>query len=399
MNTYRPRPPSQVVGDRRTRHICLLALTIDDLPYEHIWKAWATSSDPSVYVSLVCHAKNPSNVGSEWLKSRLLTRKPKLGRGNSFAPPDYFSHVPEWGSLQLTRAMIDILAQGMRIGGDQAPDVEADPRFAMKRHVISPSDPSEKRPPMVDAFVFISETCLPIRSLDECLTEIFAPASGGAQSWVLARNRNTPGTPRNKYESDQFRDIHRMIAPLYRWKADQWLLLSRPHASAILNLDRHLPPGEQLWNSFAKISASDEMYFPTAMAILGILSEAVDPEVVRRQVTYVNWSEGMRNPASYSQGVRDLVRVATLARRNGSLFARKFVPAAVGNEQRITGAISAEEWAEAMRQVTADLATEVEVATTEKSNAVAEVGSESVKIDSAGAQEDENGNEPSTLLS
>lgn len=57
------------------------------------------------------------------------------------------------------------------------------------------------------------------------------------------------------------------------------MVLSRPHASAVANIDAHLPPQAQLWNSFSKISASDEMYFPTALAVLQIIQ---DPKVVSR---------------------------------------------------------------------------------------------------------------------
>jgi hypothetical protein len=78
------------------------------------------------------------------------------------------------------------------------------------------------------------------------------------------------GMPKNKYEFDQFADIYRMIPGQYRWKADQWLVLSSVHAKAIL-IDAGLR--QQLWNLLSKINASDEMYFPTALALLGILQE------------------------------------------------------------------------------------------------------------------------------
>jgi hypothetical protein len=38
-------------------------------------------------------------------------------------------------------------------------------------------------------------------------------------------------------------------------------------AAAVLNIDQHMRPADQLWNSFARINASDEMYFPTALAV------------------------------------------------------------------------------------------------------------------------------------
>jgi Core-2/I-Branching enzyme len=365
--------------DTGPRHICLLALTIDELPYEHIWRAWADGSvscDSPVHVSLVCHAKFPNKVGSGFLRQRLLTRKPVIGRGNSFADPEYSTFAPEWGSVQLTRAMLSLLMQGMKIGQPRrtssgnnpaggAPDPHDDPRFSPNRHVIRPGPPGEAKegeeqssssklpnPPPVDAFIFISETCLPVRTLDECVREIFAArGASSSSSWVAARNRRTPGTPRNKYEVDQFGDIHRMVPGQYRWKADQWLLLCREHASAILSVDRHMRPPDQLWNSFVKVSASDEMYFPTVMGVLGVISDdpANDQNVERRQVTYVDWSEGMRNPAAFANGIRDLARVAKLARANRSLFARKFMMVAPGSDQ-VSGAITVEEWADVLSQ-------------------------------------------------
>jgi hypothetical protein len=319
-------------------------------------------------VSLVCHAKFPNKVQSEWLRRRMLTRKPVMGRGNSYADPDFMSYAPEWGSVELTRAMVAALVQGMRIGRVADSPISSDPRFSPNRHVFGPQGPRKEEdadekekpaampaPPPVDAFIYISETCLPVRSFDECVREIFprdretsgggAPPPWPVHSWVTARNRRTPGTPRNKYEVDQFGKIHRMVPGQFRWKADQWLLLSRDHASSILNIDGKLRASDQLWNSFAAVSASDEMYFPTAMGVLGILRDDAreDQQVLRRAVTHVDWSEGMRNPAGYSGGARDFARVARVARESGCLFARKFLLAAPGSDQ-VTGTISAEEW-------------------------------------------------------
>jgi hypothetical protein len=59
---YRPRE-----SPNTHRHIALLFITIDDLPYEHIWKEWMSSQDDDIHVSVVCHAKFPERVKSEWL--------------------------------------------------------------------------------------------------------------------------------------------------------------------------------------------------------------------------------------------------------------------------------------------------------------------------------------------
>jgi hypothetical protein len=133
-----------------------------------------------------------------------------------------------------------------------------------------------------------------------------------------------------------------MIPQSCRWKADQWLLLSRPHAIAVTEVDAHMQPSDQLFHSFSKVSASDEMYFPTALALLGILTES-STQILKRQVTVVDWSQGMRNPASYEKGVRDLRRVAKNAREQGCLFARKFVLSHPGTEE-VTGQIDEKQW-------------------------------------------------------
>jgi hypothetical protein len=74
-------------------------------------------------------------------------------------------------------------------------------------------------------------------------------------------------------------------------------------------IDQHMRPADQLWNSFARINASDEMYFPTALAVLGIQRKrtiVLRPQVAKRAVTYTDWTEGMRNPATlYTNGIRE----------------------------------------------------------------------------------------------
>jgi hypothetical protein len=82
-------------------------------------------------------------------------------------------------------------------------------------------------------------------------------------SWIVTA---TPRYPTKQVRSDQFQDINRMVPQACRWKADQWTVLSKT-SKAVLNIDQHMRPADQLWNSFARINASDEMYFPTALAV------------------------------------------------------------------------------------------------------------------------------------
>jgi hypothetical protein len=450
---YRVDPPVWTAKTDRSRpHLCLLAITIDDLPYEHVWRAWVAAAAATAnengccLVSLVCHAKFPDRVQSPWLKQRLLLVKspppPPLGEDNqqgqtgsewttnhTLPPLVYHSRVPEWGSIDICRAMMDCLHDGLQIG--TAVDSHDDERYSPRRFVIC-DDQDMATIPTVDKFIFVSESCLPVTTLSECVSALLPACSaaatasptvaasvqstacstgnstaltletndksdpvalipdlpypakvqqeGGASaspmddndswdvSWINARNLDIPGTPCNKYERDQFDHIHRMVPTRYRYKADQWMVLSRRHASAILHLDppppqrqqiaspprnhhghRHRPPETAFWTAFTRINASDEMYFPTALAVLRILqdpkdnvnhlaaetvhSQQEDPnravqlstETVKRQaVTFTDWSQGMRNPATFARGASDFQAVAARARRQGCLLARKF---------------------------------------------------------------------------
>eukprot|EP00339_Tiarina_fusa_P022080 CAMPEP_0117053282 /NCGR_PEP_ID=MMETSP0472-20121206/36841_1 /TAXON_ID=693140 ORGANISM="Tiarina fusus, Strain LIS" /NCGR_SAMPLE_ID=MMETSP0472 /ASSEMBLY_ACC=CAM_ASM_000603 /LENGTH=624 /DNA_ID=CAMNT_0004768253 /DNA_START=206 /DNA_END=2076 /DNA_ORIENTATION=+ len=413
-----PPPATPEAKAKKAKHIALMVITIDDLPYEHIWKAWCQTLNPGnakddYFISVVCHAKYPAKVQSGWLKQRMLVYPPKVGRGNSYLDPDFLSRAPNWGSVEITRAMLDLLQSGLKIGHCKQKDMRFSANRFLARRPLVPLDSEEEIDdsiPPVDQFLYVSETCLPVVSAQE----MFELASDTTVSWVNARHRRDPDTPKNAYENDQFGNINRRIPGQYRWKADQWVLLCRHHAQQIMNMDRpHIPPKHQLWQSFREINASDEMYIPTCLAMLGWLRFASDGEdtqksrsgthdgrrgrsdsnstderggrsnsnddrrggdrtphkdektptdaasndskpvqrVLKRPVTYTDWSEGMRNPATFINGMSDFKRVSRLARKKGCLVARKFAPFAAvpgvsAADQKVTGEITVEEWKE-----------------------------------------------------
>lgn len=385
-----PSPPTAKDQAKKPKHLALLVICIEDLPYEHIWREWLDtfhSEQDDHYVSILCHAKFPQQVKSEWLKQRLLVFPPKSGRGNSYLDPEYLTRTPSWGSVEITRAMLDLLHTGLRIGNDS----EKDPRFSSNRFLSrrprgTAEDGDTSPVPEVDQFLYISETCLPVATAQE-----FMDTMENTVSWVNARHRKDPDTPSNAYENDQFGLINRRIPGQYRWKADQWVMLCRKHASQIIGLDRpHIPHKFHLWHSYREINASDEMYIPTSLALLGYLRftsqgedtqrlrifnhntedgsksadkpsttgsappTPVDPStcyefVKKRPVTYTDWSEGMRNPAMFTKGLSDFQKVARLARAKGCLVARKFalyvaLPDKLKKDHEVTGQLSAEEW-------------------------------------------------------
>jgi hypothetical protein len=388
-----PTPPTAEEIKQKPKHLALLMICIEDLPFEHIWKEFCQTLQASeggndeYHISLLCHVKYPKQVQSDWLKQRLLVYPPKSGRGNSYLDPEYQTRTPNWGSVEITRAMLDLLHTGLKIGHDS----EKDMRFSSGRFLVRrppAADGEEKAPPIpeVDQFLYISETCLPVATAGECFA-----AMDNAVSWVNAHHRKDPGTPKNAYENDQFGMINRRIPGQYRWKADQWALLCRKHASQIIGMDRpHIPHKFHLWHSYREINASDEMYIPTSLALLGLLrftaegedtqrlraivntdgnkgdsnpgstptppttTTPIDPSstfefVKKRPVTYTDWTEGMRNPATFAKGIGDFQKVARLARDKGCLVARKFapyvaLPGVSKKDLEVTGQISVEEW-------------------------------------------------------
>lgn len=100
-----------------------------------------------------------------------------------------------------------------------------------------------------------------------------------------------------------------------------WCLLSREHAQHILDLPSRLG-GMSLWPAFEKVWAPEEVYFPTALNICGLMDE-----VVRRSVTHSKWNEkaadlrDRAHPICYDGYFDDdLVR---RVRGEGCLFLRK----------------------------------------------------------------------------
>ena len=355
-----------------SKHLALLFLTIDDLPFEHIWRAWLAGAggegSGGMTVSVLCHAKYPDSVKSEWLKERLLIDKERSGKAGSDgvgggSKVHYLTRRPEWGSVEITRAMIDLVEEGLLIGeidkkgDDEAKsDSKSDTTLASARRFVSTpahEDSTASLPP-VDQFIFVSETCLPVATLVEVESTLFGvgadnSTSANASSWLKARN-----SPNNGYARQQQWDrMNRAIPTEHIWKADQWILLIREHAEAVARAGRGNASsdasnsssnynGVELWECFKRTRASDELYFPTVLSLLNIIrgdqkrggnennnDADLGDEVANRRITYCDWSMSARNPASFNvllEGHKaEFPEVVCKARKEGCLFARKFI--------------------------------------------------------------------------
>jgi len=514
--------PLALPKKNKQRHVALLFLTIDDLPFEHLWRAFlnnyniyqeedkkemgegtqkdkeeenqnrkmnnitTTNSSSDLMVSVICHAKFPERVKSPWLQQRLLLSNPPANRNNRRHQqknqqryqnnndnrndhhnnnnnrqivPRYHTRRPEWGSVDITKAMIDLLEVGLKIGTNKdklSPD--QDERYSSARYVATgEGDGTENNNnahstipgvtttfattghsvagiatntasvtstnntvlPTVDRFIFISESCLPVVTLEEFEMSLFGPAentsaanannptrssntgtytrstgtsnstSGSHQSnqetskdqnkntttpyfsskdanksWINARN-----TPNNGYARQlQWDAMSKAIPQKHIYKADQWIVLTRHHAWPLISLVDEAVKSVKtnsnhnlrlaLWQCFRRVKASDEMYFPTAMALLGILDkpdvtddndnensnnivkesttrneqQEKEEEITFRRVTYCDWSMNAKNPASFvidrnhDAKFKELKQIVRMAREEKCLFARKFVP-------------------------------------------------------------------------
>ena len=437
-----------VTQENKRRHIALLFLTIDDLPHEHIWKEWLKSSslcttdvkteestDPTsgavndsndVMVSIICHAKHPERITSPWLRQRHLIRfrreehKTESNQEGKQAetseqlqqPPRMHTRRPEWGSIEITRAMIDLLEEGLRIGqksgdGAKGDDAKAgrptdEPASATdvnkstsyRRYLSTPGDAlsdndtangaavqSEQDIPPVDRFIFVSESCLPVATLKEVEMALFGPRDVTKKidddsttqkknpydkSWLNARS-----TPNNGYSRQlQWDEIRPSDIPTNLiWKADQWIVLNRAHGEKVASIPNCYLNNRSLWYAFRRCRASDEMYFPTALAILGIIARppgvkeveglerndsCAGDQIRRRKVTYCDWSVSAKNPASFTS--KDWADVVVNARCDGCLFARKFVPLSSSEREKKNGqaaggdgVVTVEDWLTLMR--------------------------------------------------
>jgi len=107
-------------------HISLLFLTIDDLPHESIWRHWLSQCPPNLTITVICHSKFPDRIKSSWLRRRHITQ-PGVRHANKnikFTQQQHedddstirlLSHEPNWGSVEIARAMIDLVDEGLNI--------------------------------------------------------------------------------------------------------------------------------------------------------------------------------------------------------------------------------------------------------------------------------------------
>lgn len=264
---------SKIPHTSKPIHIALCACIVNDLPHEQVWKKWITTfSNQGISASMYVHAKTPSEVKSAWTKSHMIPK----------------SFRPNWNDIRIVQAMLEL-----------------------SRHALNNEN--------VTHVMFITESCIPICTLDEMYEDL--QKVGPTKSFLRAYNRESVDCTR--FDELQCFGAVKNVPPMAVHKVlPGWCLLCRDHIRKILNLKKDL--GQDLYPAFANVWAPEEVFFPTCLALLGVLP---GENVVRRAAMWARWDENARgkdkaHPLVYDNYFgSDLIREA---RNEGCWFMRKF---------------------------------------------------------------------------
>ena len=143
--------------------------------------------------------------------------------------------------------------------------------------------------------------------------------------------------------ASQFDSLETALPKHQIFKADQWIVLSYLHAAQIINLvdavgrargDKQEgsadPRDSAFFSIFKDMHASDEMFFPSILAVLGHIPHTasasgavgrVNSSVMQRRVTYCDWSWSSKNPRTFASWQECCIVGATQASSNGGAAA------------------------------------------------------------------------------
>ena len=173
--------------------------------------------------------------------------------------------------------------------------------------------------------MFVSESCLPICSFRDAAKLLFETD----KSWLKAYQ-----TPVDGYDTMMMNAVNRNAIPKECiFKCDTWVMLRKHAQACIIDLPNLLkvPYG----HTFLRVKVADEICLPTLMAVIGAIESESEPKgggdgIIRRKVTYVDWTEGGAHPKAFSGLTQDIVDKGF--KEGKSIFARKFKDGAVNLE-------------------------------------------------------------------
>jgi hypothetical protein len=240
--------------------ICLCI--VDDLPHADIWKHWIGNGENA---SLHLHAKHPEKVAGEWTRSKLIG----------------ISHAPNWNDVRIVKAMLSLAQEALE----------------------------DER---VTHMYFGTESCLPVVSLQEALSRIQYGVS-------YLKHYNKSQASRFE-ERTCWSPVEQYVPSEAIYKAlPGWGVLCRAHVKAVLEM----LPSLEFWKAFESCWAPEEVYFSTALSLLGLLKQVQDKSLV-----YTEWNDLARNETdrahpldfsnAFAKGLVDCIR-----EKKGCIFVRK----------------------------------------------------------------------------
>jgi len=275
--------PSRITGttmddkNQSKIHVAICAVIVSTLPHEDIWRSWLKHDSPNSSASIYIHAKTPSAIQNDsWLKSKLIP----------------VSHDPNWNDIKIVQAMLSLI------------------QFALKEKDIT-------------HIMFVTESCIPIAPLESLasLLRRYGTDEDCCCSFLDYYSRESPRCTR--FDEHACFHIEGLPTSAIYKALPGWCLLSKKHAELVINLPDKLA-GKELYPLFKSVWAPEEVFFPTALSLVGTLPGS---EVVQRSIMWAKWDERAKgsqraHPIVYDGNFGE--KLVTRARNEGYMFMRKF---------------------------------------------------------------------------
>eukprot|EP00804_Cyclotella_cryptica_P011309 CCRYP_007793-RB/>CCRYP_007793-RB protein AED:0.13 eAED:0.15 QI:101/0.33/0.25/1/0.33/0.25/4/0/477 len=238
-------------------HIAVCATIVQDFPHEQLWRKWIeeTGGDLEILVGAV---KSGSNTNEGQVSAAEKPDEDPISGKSSIqinASAEMYVHAknperirsewlrsktlavthrPNWNDVRIIRAMLSLLEVALR-----------DERTT---HIL-----------------FCTESCIPVVTMKEAARSILLDEP-------CVCEETSSENPEERV-ANGITDVQDLMN----------------HAQHIIDLPSRLG-GMNLWPAFEKVWAPEEVYFPTALNICGLMDE-----VVRRSVTHSKWNEKASN--------------------------------------------------------------------------------------------------------
>ena len=226
-------------------HLAVCACIVDDLPHERIWRRWMDESSSSA-AEMYIHAKYPDRVQSSWARRKLISQ----------------SFQPNWNDVRIIQAMLALAKEALL--------------ESKTSHVL-----------------FCTESCIPLSSSwKDSAQRMLKNDTSYLNAYNSSDSRFTRFDERSCWSKLA---VH--IPYIAIWKAvPGWCVLCRKHIQQILDMPRNHLSGNELWPAFQHVWAPEEVFFSTALSLLGILPS---DEVSLQSLVFSQFIPGQAHPMEY----------------------------------------------------------------------------------------------------